>query len=203
MKDNVAKAAVALGNSVKELNNARLLPLFVGIALGVLVGVYPFNVGDMPAPIRLGLAGGPLLVAIILSNLRRFGPLLFYLPENANVLLRTIGILLFLSCVGLKSGSHFVETIVHGDGLLWMGCGLIITMVPLLVVAFVARSLMEKNFVHICGLLAGSMTDPPALAFANNLVKSESASVSYAAVYPLTMLLRILVAQLIVLIFCR
>jgi putative transport protein len=198
----VASAAASLGNSVKELNHARLAPLFVGIALGVLVGVYPIQLGNMPAPMHLGLAGGPLLVAILLSNLRRFGPLLFYLPENANVLLRTLGIVLFLSCVGLKSGAHFVHTLLHGDGMLWMACGIVITMVPLLVVAGVARLFLHLNYVHICGLLSGSMTDPPALAFSNNLLRSDAASVSYAAVYPLTMLLRILIAQLVVLLFC-
>lgn len=202
-KRAVAEAAAALGDSIKALNHTRLVPLFVGIALGVLLGVYPITIGNMPAPMRLGLAGGPLLAAIVLSRVHRAGPLLFYLPENANTLLRTLGIVLFLSCVGLKSGTHFVETLVNGDGLLWMACGLVVTMVPLVSVAIFARLVLKMNFVHLAGLLSGSMTDPPALAFTNNLVGSDAAAISYAAVYPLTMLLRIIVAQLLVLIFCR
>lgn len=200
-KRAVAEAAEALGDSIKALNHTRLVPLFVGIALGVLLGVYPITIGNMPAPMRLGLAGGPLLAAIVLSRVHRAGPLLFYLPENANILLRTLGIVLFLSCVGLKSGAHFVDTLVHGDGLLWMACGLVVTMVPLVTVAIFARMVLKMNFVHLSGLLSGSMTDPPALAFTNNLVGSDAAAISYAAVYPLTMLLRIIVAQLLVLIF--
>ena len=202
-EDAIAKAAAELGNSVNELSNAKLVPMFVGIALGVLLGCYPFAEGHMPAPLRLGLAGGPLLVAIVLSRIGKIGPLLWYLPANANVLLREFGIVLFLSCVGLKSGTHFWETLIQGGGFLWMGLGAIITLVPLLLVVWVGRRFLKFNFITLCGLLAGSMTDPPALAFANNISRSDAPSVAYATVYPLTMILRILLAQLIILIFCR
>jgi putative transport protein len=202
-EDSIAKAAQTLGNSVKQLNYTNLIPLFVGIALGVVLGCYPFSIGHMPVPVRLGLAGGPLLAAIALSRMGKIGPLLWYVPVNVNTLLREFGIVLFLACVGLKSGTNFVHTLARGDGLIWMGVGAIITLVPLLVVAIVARVLLKMNYLTLCGLLAGSMTDPPALAFANTSSGSDAPSVSYATVYPLTMLLRIVLAQLIVIFFCR
>ena len=201
-EEDLNKAAEALGNSVKELNHAKLVPMFVGIALGVIAGVIPFHVSVMPAPLKLGLAGGPLIVAIILSRVGRMGPLLWYLPVNANMLLREFGIVLFLSCVGLRAGTHFVESLLQGGGFVWMGCGVAVTLVPLLVVGLVARAVMKMNFMNICGLLSGSMTDPPALAFANSYSNSDAPAVAYATVYPLTMVLRILLAQLIVILFC-
>ncbi|MCP5520763.1 MAG: putative transporter [Verrucomicrobiales bacterium] len=202
-EESIARASELLGNSVRELSHARLVPIFVGITLGVLLGCYPLSLGNMPAPLRLGLAGGPLLVAIILSRIGRIGPLLWYLPANANVLLREFGIVLFLSCVGLKSGTHFVEALLQGGGFLWMGVGVVVTLVPLLLVGWVMRRHFQQNYMNVCGLLAGSMTDPPALAFANNISGSDAPSVAYATVYPLTMILRILLGQLIILIFCR
>lgn len=202
-KEAIAKAAQALGNSLKEVNHTNLIPIFVGIVLGILVGSYPFNVGDMPAPVRLGLAGGPLVVAIILSRIGKIGPLVWYMPVNANIVLRELGIVLFLACVGLKAGERFVDQLVHGPGLAWMGYGVLITLVPLLTVGFIGRLVFKTNFMNLCGLLAGSMTDPPALAFANTVNNSDAPSVAYATVYPLTMLLRILIAQVLVLVFCR
>jgi putative transport protein len=199
----INKAAKALGNSVQQLNHTKLIPIFLGIALGVLVGSYPLQISDMPAPLRLGLAGGPLLVAIALSRLGRIGPLLWYMPVNANVLLREFGIALFLSCVGLRSGANFVGTLLHGDGFLWMGCGAVITLLPLVLVAVFARLVLRMNFLNLCGLLSGSMTDPPALAFANAVSGSDAPSVAYATVYPLTMLMRIVAAQVLVLVFAR
>ena len=142
-------------------------------------------------------------MAIVLSRIGQIGPLLWYMPVNANVLLREFGIVLFLSCVGLRSGEQFFATLLQGQGFLWMGMGVVITLVPLLLVALVARRFMRLNYLNICGLLAGSMTDPPALAFANTITGSDAPNVAYATVYPLTMLLRIAVAQLIVLIFCH
>jgi putative transport protein len=200
---DIARAAAELGNSVQELNHAKLVPMFVGIALGVLFGSWPVMVGNMPAPLKLGLAGGPLLIAIILSRVGRIGPLLWYLPANANILLREFGIVLFLSAVGLKAGEKFVATLIQGGGWVWMGVGAVITLLPLLVVGMAMRGLFKLNYMNLCGLLSGSMTDPPALAFANNISASDAPSVAYATVYPLTMILRILVAQLIVLYFCR
>jgi putative transport protein len=197
------KAAKFVGNSVQQLNHTKLIPMFVGIALGVLLGSYPLAIGNIPVPVSLGLAGGPLVIAIILSRIGRIGPLLWYMPVNANTLLREFGIVLFLSCVGLRSGSQFLSTLTHGDGFLWMGVGAAITLLPLLVAAFIARAWMKLNYVSVCGLLSGSMTDPPALAFANSMTGSDAPAVAYATVYPLTMLLRIVVAQMIIIFFCR
>jgi putative transport protein len=202
-EEAINKAASALGNSVQQLNHTKLIPMFFGIALGVLAGSYPIQFSNVPAPVRLGLAGGPLVIAIALSRIGRIGPLLWYMPVNANVLLREFGIALFLSCVGLRSGANFLETLLKGSGFLWMGVGVAITLVPLIVASLIARRLMKMNFMNLCGLLAGSMTDPPALAFANTVNGTDAPSVAYATVYPLTMLLRIVVAQLMVLFFCR
>ncbi len=157
----------------------------------------------MPAPVKLGLAGGPLVVAILLSRLGRVGPLVWYMPISANFILREVGIVLFLACVGLRAGDQFVATLVNGDGLRWMAWATLITLVPLLVVALVARAIYRVNYLSLCGLLAGSMTDPPALAFATNITGSDAPNVSYATVYPLVMLLRVLSAQAIVLLLVR
>lgn len=200
-EESIRKASALLGNSIQEMNRTKLIPIFVGLALGVMVGSYPFVIGNVPVPVGLGLAGGPLLAAIALSRIGRIGPLLWYMPENANTLLRELGIVLFLSSVGLRSGVTFFEVLFQGSGFLWMGCGVIITLVPLLLGAWVARAILKVNFVSVCGLLSGSMTDPPALAFANSINNSDAPSVAYATVYPLTMLLRILVAQLMVILF--
>ena len=200
-RESIEEAAGVLGNSVKDLNATHLVPIFLGIALGLLLGSYPITIGDMPAPVRLGLAGGPLIAAIVLSRIGRIGRVVWYLPATANLFLREFGIVLFLAAVGLKSGAHFVHALVHGGGLTWMLCGAVVTLVPLLIVAAIGRIFLKLNYVNLCGLLAGSMTDPPALAFANTAIGSDAPSVAYAAVYPLTMLLRIVVAQLIVLLF--
>ncbi len=192
--------ATALGNSPRRLNHPQLIPVFVGIVLGVVLGSIPVNIG-MSAPVKLGLAGGPLLVAIILSRLGRVGPLNYFMPISANFMLREVGIALFLATVGLKSGSSFVETLTHGDGMYWMGLAAIITVVPLLVVGFVARVFFKQNFMALCGLLSGSMTDPPALAFACSVAGSDAPSVSYATVYPLVMLLRVFYGQALILFF--
>jgi len=200
-ESDIAAVSKFLGNSVKQLNHTEIIPVFVGIGLGVLLGSIPIAFPGIPAPVKLGLAGGPLLIAIILSRIGRIGPLLWYMPNNANIAIREIGIVLFLSCVGLHAGEKFLDTLVHGDGLKWMGFAMFITLVPLLSVGLVARIVLKTNYVSICGLLAGSMTDPPALAFANTISGSDAPSTSYATVYPLTMLLRVVSAQLLVLIF--
>jgi putative transport protein len=191
------------GNSVKELDIPHVIPIFIGIVLGVIVGSIPIEVPLLPAPIKLGLAGGPLLVAIILSSIGNIGPMTWYLPTSSNFVLREVGIVLFLCCVGLKSGGKFIDTLVHGDGFIWMGYGAIITAVPLILVGVFARLVLKQNYMVLCGVLAGSLTDPPALAFANQIVEdSQAPSISYATVYPLVMTLRILYAQLLVLFFC-
>ncbi len=200
-EEDINAAAKALGNSLKQLNHTELIPIFVGIGLGVLLGSIPVAFPGIPAPVRLGLAGGPLLVAILLSRIGRIGPLLWYMPTNANFALREIGIVLFLACVGLHSGEKFVDTLVHGDGLKWMLLATLITLVPLIVVGLFGRLVLKTNYVSLCGLLAGSMTDPPALAFANTIAGSDAPSISYSTVYPLTMLLRVVCAQMLVLVF--
>lgn len=197
----LTRVAEVLGNSVKALGHTNFISVFLGIALGILAGTYPIQIGAMPAPIALGMAGGPLLVAILLSRIGRIGPVVWYMPANANIALREFGIVLFLACVGLKAGGHFVHTLVEGDGLQWMAYGAAITLLPLLVVGLIARLFCKLNFMDLCGLLAGSMTDPPALAFANTTSGSDAPSIAYATVYPLTMLLRIVLAQVLVLFF--
>jgi putative transport protein len=199
--EGLDEAASLVGNSRKELNQTHFLPVFAGIGLGVVAGLIPIAMPGLPVPVRLGLAGGPLVAAILLSWLGRIGRVVWYMSSGANLALRELGIVLFLACVGLKAGSRFMETLLSQDGPLWLLAGFSITVVPLLVVGIVARVLLKMNFVVLSGLIAGSMTDPPALAFANTLMKSDAPSVSYAAVYPLTMLLRILCAQFLVLLF--
>jgi putative transport protein len=198
---DIAKVAEVLGNSVKDLNHTNFLPMFIGIGLGILLGFYPVTFAHMPMPVRLGLAGGPLIAAIVLSRIGRIGSLLWYMPSNANLALRELGITLFLACAGLKAGEHFFSVLLSTQGLLWMASGAVITLVPLLLAAWVGRAFMKLNFINLCGLLSGSMTDPPALAFANAINGSDAPSVAYATVYPLTMLMRILVAQLLVVLF--
>jgi putative transport protein len=177
--------------------------MFAGIALGIVVGSFSFSLPGVPAPVRLGLAGGPLLVAIALSRIGKLGPLVWYMPISANYALRETGIVLFLAAVGLGAGDVFVETLVRGDGLYWMAGGVALTVVPLLVVAVGARLVLGLNYLTLCGLLAGSMTDPPALSFATAVAGSEAPSVAYATVYPLTMILRVLSAQLLVMYLVR
>lgn len=197
-REDLDRAARLLGNAVQELNHTRLVPMFVGIALGILAGTCAVHLGNMPAPIRLGLAGGPLLVAILLSRVGKLGPLLWYMPVNANLLLRELGIVLFLACVGLRAGAHFADAFEGGRGWLWLGAGFVVTAVPILAVGLWLRRYAMTNYLTLCGLLAGSMTDPPALAFAQGLCRSEAPAVAYSTVYPLTMILRIVMAQLIV-----
>jgi putative transport protein len=198
---NVGKLAAALGDSPSKLDYPRIIPLFFGIALGVLIGSIPIPVPGMPVGVKLGLAGGPLIVSLLLSRVRRIGPMVFYMPKSANIMMREFGIVLFLACAGLKSGDTFIATLTQGDGFMWLGYAALITLLPLLIVGFAARAVWKLSYPSLCGLLSGSMTDPPALAFAGALNNSETPSLSYATVYPLTMLLRVISAQLIVLLF--
>jgi putative transport protein len=198
-KDGVAKVAELVGNRADALNHPHVLPVFVGIALGVLIGSLPIALPGMPAPVRLGLAGGPLLVALCLSQIGRLGSLIWYLTPGANLALREIGIVLFLACVGLKSGGRFLEMLFSQSGLSWLGAGALLTFVPLALVGFLARSLLKIDYPTLCGVLAGSMTDPPALAFASSITRSDRPLVAYAAVYPLVMILRVFLVQILVL----
>ena len=190
-----------VGNQMKRLNEPNLVPIFIGIFLGVLLGSIPLMVPGIPQPVKLGLAGGPLIVAILISI---FGPkykLVTYTTMSANLMLREIGICLFLACVGIGAGDGFVDTILYKGGLNWVGLGVIITVLPLLIIGFIGRKIYKLNYYTLTGLMAGSMTDPPALAYANATAGNDAPSVSYASVYPLTMFLRVLTAQLLVLIF--
>lgn len=197
---SIRRAGLELGDSQKHLNHPQIIPMFVGIILGVLLGSIPVALPGLPAPVKLGLAGGPLVVAILLSRLGHFGPLVWYMPQSANIAIREVGIVLFLACVGIRSGDRFIPTLTEGGGLWWMAYGALITFVPLIVVALIARIMLKVNYLSLCGLLAGSMTDPPALQFAHSFTGSDAPSVSYATVYPLVMLLRVLSAQIMVLV---
>ncbi|WP_333495359.1 MULTISPECIES: putative transporter [unclassified Kluyvera] len=191
-----------LGNAQQKLQQVQMLPVFIGIGLGVLLGSIPLFIPGFPVALKLGLAGGPLIMALILGRIGSIGKLYWFMPPSANLALRELGIVLFLSVVGLKSGGGFVETLVHGEGLSWIGYGILITGIPLLTVGILARVLAKMNYLTLCGMLAGSMTDPPALAFANNLhATSGAAALSYATVYPLVMFLRIITPQLLAVLF--
>lgn len=193
------RAAQILGNSRESLEHPHLLPIFLGILLGVVVGSIPFPIPGLPSGLKLGLAGGPLLVAILLSRLNNFAGMVWYLPLGGNLVFRETGIALFLACVGLSAGSGFVETLLSSTGLTWLLAGACITFVPLFFVGLALRLRYGTDYTSLCGLLAGSMTDPPALAFSVQALKSDAPASVYAGVYPLTMLLRILFAQVLVL----
>ena len=199
---DVESASKFLGNSPNDMNQTQFIPFFVGIALGVFVGMIPIAIPGLPVPVRLGLAGGPLIVAVILSLIGNLGTLVWYIPANANRSMRELGMVLFLACVGLHAGGNFLETVLTPTGLKWVIAGVFITMTPLLITGIYARKVKKMNFITLSGLFAGSMTDPPALAFANSYCNSEASTASYAAVYPLAMILRILTAQILVLLFC-
>jgi len=198
--DAINAVAAMMGNAQHKLQQVQMLPVFIGIGLGVLLGSVPFYVPGFPAALKLGLAGGPLVVALILSRIGSIGTLHWFMPPSANLALRELGIVLFLSVVGLKSGGQFLDTLTDGPGLSWMAYGMLITLVPLLTVGFLARAFGKLNYLSLCGLLAGSMTDPPALAFANAMhPTSGAAALSYVTVYPMVMFLRIIAPQLLAL----
>jgi putative transport protein len=197
------QAARVLGNSLKELNETHFIPLFLGIFFGVVVGTLPIVFPGLPQPVRLGLAGGPLIVALALGRIGRIGPLVCHMPVNANVAFRDFGIALFFAAVGLDAGAKFFATVFSVSGVQWLLAGVCVTSLPLLVVGIVARRFWKMNFIDLSGLLAGSTTNPPALTFATSLAGSDAPTVAYATVYPLTMLLRILCAQVLALTLIR
>ena len=197
----VTNVAKVLGNSLRRLREPNLVSIFLGIFLGILLGSIPFTFPGIPQPVKLGLAGGPLIISILIS---RFGPqygLVTYTTMSANLMLREVGIALFLASVGLGAGDGFVETIIDGGGYAWIGYGFIITVVPLIIIGIIARTIYKVNYFTLMGLMAGSMTDPPALAYSNGIVGNDAPAVSYATVYPLTMFLRVLTAQMLILFF--
>ena len=199
-QDAVDRVANLMGNSLKRLDHPNIVTIFVGIFLGIFFGSLPIAFPGIPTPVKLGLAGGPLIVAILIG---RFGyklRLVTYTTMSANLMLREIGIALFLASVGIKAGANFVQTVVEGDGLLYVGCGFLITVIPLLVMGVIARMRYKMNYFMLMGLMAGSTTDPPALAYANQTANNNAPAVGYSTVYPVTMFLRILTAQLLILI---
>jgi len=197
----IASVEEVLGNSLKRLNEPNIIAIFVGIALGIVLGSIPISFPGIPQPVKLGLAGGPLIVAILVSRFGYKYKLVTYTTMSANLMLREIGITIFLACVGLGAGNKFVETIVEQGGYAWIGYGFIITVLPVLTIGVIARKFCRLNYFTIMGLLAGSTTDPPALAYSNMTSGNNEPAVSYATVYPLTMFLRVLTAQLAILMF--
>lgn len=200
-ESSIKKAEQLLGNSLKRLDHPNLIPIFIGIALGVILGSIPFVFPGIPQPVKLGLAGGPLIVAILIG---RFGPkykLVTYTTTSANLMVREIGIALFLACVGLEAGEGFVETVVEKQGYIWIGYGALITIVPLILSGILGRYVFKLNYYTLIGVLSGATTNPPALAFSNDTTSCDAPSVGYATVYPFTMFLRVLTAQLLVLMF--
>jgi putative transport protein len=189
------------GESGERLSQAAVLPMFIGIAIGVLIGSLPLRVPGSAITFRIGLAGGPLIAAIVLSRIGTLGPLVWHIPPSANHMLRTIGISLFLGAVGVRAGAGFLETFL-GGGVSWLLGGVLITLIPVLLASFAARVIFKIDFMSLCGLIAGSTTNPPALAYAHSLApKSDEISMAFVTVYPLTMLLRLFVAQALVLFF--
>lgn len=202
-EEDLDKAASAVGNSLKELNATHFIPFFIGIVLGIALGTVPIPFPGLPQPVRLGLAGGPLIVALVLARIGRIGPHVWHMPINTNLAFREFGIALFFAAVGLGAGANFFQTVFSSTGIYWLLAGLVVTVLPLLLVGVIGRALFKLNFIDLSGLLAGSMTDPPALAFACNVAGSDAPTVSYATVYPLTTLLRILAAQILAILLFR
>lgn len=201
-EDNVNRVAELMGNSVKRLDAPNIATIFVGIIVGILFGSLPLAIPGMPVPLKLGLAGGPLIIAILIGRYGYRMKLVTYTTTSANMMLREIGLVLFLASVGIKAGVGFWDTVVQGDGLKYVGCGFLITVIPILIVGTIARLKYKFNYFTIMGMLAGTYTDPPALAYANSVCNREAPAVGYSTVYPLSMFLRIFTAQIIVLFFC-
>ncbi len=201
-ESNVNRVADLMGNSIKRLDAPNIATIFIGIILGILFGSIPFAIPGMPVPLKLGIAGGPLIVAIIIGRYGYRMKLVTYFTTSANMLLREVGLVLFLASVGVKAGAGFWNTVINGDGLLYVLTGFLITIIPILIIGSIARIKYKFNYFTIMGMLAGTCTDPPALAYANNLCSREAPAIGYSTVYPLSMFLRIFTAQLIVLFCC-
>lgn len=202
-EDSVDRVAHIMGNSVRRLDHPNLVTIFVGILVGIIFGSIPIAIPGIPTPVKLGLAGGPLCVAILIGRFGYRFKLITYVSTSANLMLREFGLSLFLASVGIKAGANFVETIIAGDGLTYVWTGFLVTIIPILIIGVIALKCYHLNYFTLMGLIAGSTTDPPALAFANQSSNTDAPAVGYSTVYPLTMFLRILTAQLIVLLLCR
>ena len=201
-EDNVNRISELMGNSVKRLDTPNIATIFIGIIIGILFGSIPFAIPGMPVPMKLGIAGGPLIIAILIGRFGHRMKLNTYTTTSANMMLREIGLVLFLASVGVKAGAHFWETVVQGDGLMYVFTGFLITIIPILIVGVIARLKFKFNYFTIMGMIAGTCTDPPALAYANSICSREAPAIGYSTVYPLSMFLRIFTAQLIVLFCC-
>ena len=198
-QDAVERVAGLLGNQLKRLDHPNIVTIFIGILCGILFGSLPFAIPGIPTPIKLGLAGGPLIISILIGRFGHKVKLVTYTTMSANLMLREVGLALFLASVGIKAGGSFVQTVVEGDGLLYVGIGFLITIIPLIIMGIVARWRHKLNYYTLMGLIAGSNTDPPALAYANQVSSNDAPAVGYSTVYPLSMFLRILTAQLLIL----
>lgn len=201
-EDNVNRISELMGNSVKRLDTPNIATIFIGIIVGIIFGSIPFAIPGMPVPMKLGIAGGPLIIAILIGRFGHRMKLNTYTTTSANMMLREIGLVLFLASVGVKAGANFWHTVVQGDGLLYVFTGFLITIIPILIVGVIARIKFKFNYFTIMGMIAGTCTDPPALAYANSLCSREAPAIGYSTVYPLSMFLRIFTAQLIVLFCC-
>lgn len=201
-EENVNRVTEIMGNSVKRLDAPNIATIFVGIMVGIIFGSLPFAIPGMPVPLKLGIAGGPLIIAILIGRFGYRMKLVTYTTTSANMMLREIGLVLFLASVGIKAGAGFWDTVVQGDGLKYVGCGFLITVIPILIIGTIARLKFKFNYFTIMGMLAGTYTDPPALAYANASCSKEAPAVGYSTVYPLSMFLRIFTAQIVVLFFC-
>ena len=201
-EDAVDRVANQMGNSVRRLNAPNIATIFVGIFLGLIFGSFPLAIPGMPVPVKLGLAGGPLIIAILIGRYGYKIHLVTYTTTSANMMLREIGLVLFLASVGIKAGAGFFETVIDGDGLLYVLTGFLITIIPILIVGPIARIRFKFNYFTIAGMIAGTYTDPPALAYSNSICSKEAPALGYSTVYPLSMFLRIFTAQIVVLFFC-
>ena len=201
-EDAVDRVANKMGNSLRRLNAPNIATIFVGIFLGLIFGSLPIAIPGMPVPVKLGLAGGPLIIAILIGRYGYKIHLVTYTTTSANMMLREIGLVLFLASVGIKAGAGFFETVIEGDGLLYVLTGFLITIIPILIIGPIARIRYKFNYFTIAGMIAGTYTDPPALAYANSICSKEAPAVGYSTVYPLSMFLRIFTAQIVVLFFC-
>lgn len=202
LQENVDRVTSLFGNSAKRLNTPNIATIFIGILVGIFFGSIPIAIPGMPVPMKLGLAGGPLIIAILVGRYGYKLKLVTYTTTSANLMLREIGLVLFLASVGIKAGKGFFETIVQGDGLKYVYTGFLITVIPILIVGVIARLKYKVNYYTIMGMIAGTYTDPPALAYSNQVCSNEAASVGYSTVYPLSMFLRIFLAQTLILFFC-
>lgn len=201
-EDAVNRVAAVMGNSIKRLDAPNIATIFVGVFIGILFGSIPVAIPGIPVPIKLGIAGGPLIIAILIGRYGYKVHLVTYTTTSANMMLREIGLMLFLASVGIKAGDGFLETVIQGDGVKYVYTGFLITIIPILIIGIIARKKYKFNYFTIMGMIAGTYTDPPALAYANSICSKEAPSIGYSTVYPLSMFIRIFTAQIIVLFFC-